>query len=409
MYILAALVSYTPDTLRENLLTTLEVRSAGKRRALDLYMKRGKAWETPVIENPHGTNYFDMGLVNADYLANATTIVLKKDLATPMLVRVNQKIHFPATGETIFTSSTASDITETSTLITLDNVIRGIDGTAASDGTANDKVIVGSETLSENSQHNGSDHFTSIRQTYFTQIFKRNLEISGTTQAIEKMIANGDARFNDLVRRALDHLENVKLYQALFRGVHGASTTKKNTITGAAEDRNMCGVIDAIKRFNGITLDVAGALSTPVMDAQLAKVVNLDGPIEKELSEGGNPSGFGPSPYIGFVNATCKNRVNALEPNRVRREQKDIYLSNYIGTYAGPLPVDFVVVPPFCLFDDEMVIVRKDQYDLAPLNGRDFAVEQLGKTGDGGKWHVVGEMGGVLHYPETAIYLHGIT
>lgn len=401
------LVSYTPDTLRENLLNTLHVRTPRRNLALQMFLTNSQAWATPVIQVPYGKNYFDIGTANAAYNNTVTTIVIAKDPKTPILPKINQEIYVPSTGEIILTSGSSADITETSTTITLVNITRGARSTTAAAIAISATLVAGPDIVKENAEFSttDSDSFTSIRQVYFTQIFQAPLNMSGTAIAIGNNVANKDVDEAEQTQRILDHLENVKLLQACLRGVHGASSTLLNATTQAADDSRMSGIIPTITRLGSANniIDAGGNMTMGLFDDILRQVNDLE-LADPTISQGQNPVGS-EAQFVCLLNGFTKNKANILDASSRRRDQNETKIIRFVETYVGPLAIDFVVVPNYALFDGEMVVIKKGQYQCAPLQGLAFKKEELAKTTRGKRWGIHGQYGGVLMYPDCAFYV----
>ncbi len=267
----------------------------------------------------------------------------------------------------IFTVETTGEYVEI-TAINGDSIsfARAFGGTVAATITVGDTLFFIGDAALE-----GADVVTDIsrprvRVTNFVQIFKKDLIVSGTVQAVRQL----GGITNEMDHQRAQRLKEIvrDLEKTVIRG-----KTSGNSIGSATARRSMRGVLDYITT-NITTLGSAGALTTDLLTTAIkdpwdAGATDLDLIVADSLFK----------QQIDSFNATRVDVVNLDERfhNRV-----SIFQSTY-GNHA--------VMLNRWMPANSLMIVSTDRIKVVPLAGRSFQFRQVSRTGDAEKAMIVGE------------------
>ena len=400
----SVLVSYESDLTKENLVDIRTLRSEKRKGLLEMCQDNGSAWRTDYVQVPNKAAYFGLTTVNTTFNSSTTTIVLDNLAVFPVLIKPSHRI-LNGAGELILVGSATTDVVYAASTITLTNCTRGAYSSTAVGATAADQVEILSAAWTENSSFVSSDHTESTRQVFFTQIYKYELEISGTADAMSSETINGDANIQTQIQEGLDHLDQ-QLQGDLIQMIH-SGTGSTNSTTGIYANRNLRGLKSWIASYSGYTLSVGGALTTTILDNVQEQLLKRGAADDVAVAAGGFQGGS--APFVLLCNGTVKKSLNSLNASRVRVDQNERRIVNNSQQYVGAFGMDIMVVPDNVCRSSEAYIFRKDQIVCAPLQKRAFKVEPLAKTKDGMQYHIIGEYGVWVKNPETCARLYSIS
>lgn len=225
-----------------------------------------------------------------------------------------------------------------------------------------------------------------------------------TAEAIENMIANGDANFLEQQNRILKQLEDDILVQA-FRGVHGSSSS--NAESGYKEGREMDGIINAYTRSGQSIINLGAALDLKTLGTYLSDIDDAKLPLQKVPAYAGSTD----AEFVIFANGRTRNSLdNSLDTSNIRRQQETKRIVRGVtGIEVAGINVDLVKVPPSCLANGWIVIMHKAQYDLRFLQNSTPRIQKVEVQHRGKKFGISAEAGGRLRFPDTIKVVKGIT
>jgi hypothetical protein len=216
------------------------------------------------------------------------------------------------------------------------------------------------------------------RDSNYTQIFARLVEISYTAMNTKQIDAEGDVedQVENKIKEMLQELERTSLY-----GIA--------SIDGTGKNRRMGGIIPVIPagmKFTGSS----NAVTVDLLDKAIFELLEL-----------------GAKPNAIYASNSQKKMLNKLQQDRFKQAQgQDTEkLKNVLGTYeceAGSLPV--VRCPS--LFPGHILIASTDNLSVMPLQGSGFQMEALAKVGLLERAQAWGEFTMERRIPESHALLH---
>lgn len=259
------------------------------------------------------------------------------------------------TGEYLQLSATAAN---TLTLT------RGFGGTTAATIAAGDSLFVISDAALEGADVTVDTSRPRTRKNNYCQIFKKDVIVSGTVQAVN-MLGNISDEFDyqrtKKVREAIRDLEKAAIQSKL----------SGNTLGSASAYRTMRGIWDSISTNNTST----GTLTPDI----------LDNVIEDAWEQGATDLD------VIVVDQVWKRTIDNFNETRVRVMQDDANLYRrrvtfYEGTYGSQRVVLSRWMP-----STSLMVLSSQRVKVVPLRGRSFNFQRVAKTGDSEKGMVLGE------------------
>lgn len=263
-------------------------------------------------------------------------------------------------------------------------VERNLNGSGVSSLAANGTLfVIGTSTLE------GEDTIGDVtrpRSEFFnlTQIFKKPVTFSGTRRAVTTVPSLGDEFDLEVANRTIELLKDYE--KTLVRGV------MSNTIGSDTVYRTMGGLRHFITEVNStvtagsMTVDPLTYLNAAFYQAWNRGARDIDlvlcGPLAKqELSN------------------TNVSKLTVLQAeDGIRRS---------ISTVETDYGIARVLMSPY-LSDREVIGISTSRVIPMPLQGRSFQKEDLAKTGDSTKAHVIGEYTAEIHGPNQMFRYRGI-
>jgi hypothetical protein len=201
----------------------------------------------------------------------------------------------------------------------------------------------------------------------FTQIFKKPVTISGTDRAVITAPDIGDEFDHQATLRAVELLRDLE--KAVFRSVQSGSTIGSAT---------------AYRTFDGLRQWLTTINSTITASSFSANPLDLN---------------------VLVCGAGWKRVLSGTNAAKLQIPQQDrgiIRKLDYIETDFGLLQM---VLTPW-LGDNHMMGVATRRIKVNNLRGRSFFKEDLAKTGDSWKGHVLGEYTLEVHHPHLMFQAH---
>lgn len=257
-------------------------------------------------------------------------------------------------------------------------VARGYAGTTAAAINLDAKVELQFAEGIEGAKAREARYKARKRASNLTQIFDDTIDISGSAAAASN--------------QGIDDLYE---YEKQKKQIELALKLEKALINGKKYEngtvRQMAGIRDFITTN---VVNVAGAISLPVITDQLQKIYEA----------GGMETG---SDYVIMVGAKQKRAISAFGDAAIdvaRDDQKRGTVANILVTDFGEFPV----VLNNNIAPDEAFIVDLNRIEVKALRGRDFKHEYLGKVGDSVQGTIVGEFTLELHQEKAHARLKGL-
>jgi hypothetical protein len=251
------------------------------------------------------------------------------------------------------------------------NVTRATKGTTAATHAANAQILIVDAHRVEGFDAGRDDSQKSVRKGNYTQIFERQLIMTGTSQSVK---AVGDEM--KINKQALDLTKEIvkELQMSLIHGLKFATDTNNPT------DRTLGGFRYWATQGGGNNTTAGGnAIDTTL----------IDDVIEAYLNKGGDPSNLSMACSI-----KQQRKLNDLKLARIiggGMTQKETSLNQFVESYdfGGRAHVDVMYLTD--LRDDEIYFFDKSRIKVMPLAGRTWERTPLAKTGDNVKEMIVGE------------------
>jgi len=236
--------------------------------------------------------------------------------------------------------------------------------TAGKNYEVGEEIFFINDNIAEGADLQGANYKAGVNYDNNTQIFREEISISGTAEAIQVPSGGGVDAYSLEQTRKMDTVLG-KIEKALVSG-------KKFE---AGEKRGM----DGAKRFleKGQVVDAAGAeISLEIIGNVLRKIFNVGG----DLS-GGN--------YALYVPGVQQMKISKLLKDYIQATPAENTLgavAKYVATDFGTLPI----IPSNNLSSGEIMILNHDDMKIKELRG--LTHQYMGKTGDNSKGLIVTEL-----------------
>lgn len=246
-------------------------------------------------------------------------------------------------------------------------ITRAFGGTTAATVAQTTWYIISDAAL-EGADVSGDISVPRVRKTNYCQIFKKDIIVSGTMQAVNN----------------LGGIDNEYEHQKAARMKEAIRDLEKAVINGLVSG-NTIGSGTAYRTFKGIWSHVTTNVRTDL--ATITSIEQIEDVIQLAWSRGAQDLD------LIIVDAQKKRQFGALQGARLTVEQgssatdvlhKDI---SFIETSFGRLAVLRSRWMPV----NSMLVVSSGRIKVVPLKGRSFVHEEVSKTGDSKKGMVLGE------------------
>ena len=242
-------------------------------------------------------------------------------------------------------------------------VTRAFGGTSAATILAGDEVFVISDAALEGADVSVDTSRPRTRQNNYTQIFKKDVIVSGTVQAVN-MLGNISDEFDyqrsKKVREAIRDLEKATI-QGKLSG---------NSLGSSSAYRTMRGIWDFITTNSTSTATLSpDVLDTVIQGAWDQGATDLD---------------------VIVCDASWKRVIDAFNETRVEVTQESEFYKRRISLYEGTFGTHRVVLSRW-MPATSLMVLSSERCHVVPLQGRSFTFEQVSRTGDSEKGMVLGE------------------
>lgn len=308
-------------------------------------------------------------IVSSDTAGSVVTTVTVAALdgtAVTAFLQVGAILSSNATGEYLQISAITGNI------LTL---TRGFGGTLAATIDAGANLFVISDAALEGADVTGDISRPRGRQTNFTQIFKKDIIISGTVEAQEHLggVTNEmDYQRTQRLRESLRDLE-----KAMIRG-----KTSLNTIGSTTAFRTMDGVLARLVT-NVTTLGSVGALTSS----------RLDDIIEGAWDQGGTDLD------LIVADSKFKKQIGTFNATRIDVVNRDGRHFNNVNVFEGTFGEHEVILGRW-MPKNSLMVISTQRVNVPPLRGRSYRFVPVSRTGDAEKGMIIGEYTVEVHNEE---------
>lgn len=234
---------------------------------------------------------------------------------------------------------------------------------------------------------------TRTKRRNFTQVFERAIEITQTRKGMD-MEAIVDELQYQIKQRTLEIKREldiaVILSQAYWDGTYK---------TGTTEIRTMQGIINFIRDYDNdatnedtMVTNTNGALTLADVNGLCYKIWDAGG-----LDESSDP--------IIVVGAKQQRVIASFEKELRRVEQGERQVGYYRDVFLSDMGKEFPVVLDRWFPPDKLLILDRSRVSLRALQGDDWHMEKMAKTGRSEKWQLSGQYTIEVRNPEAA---HGL-
>ena len=198
-----------------------------------------------------------------------------------------------------------------------------------------------------------------------TQIFREDIRMTGTRQAIE-MYAVGNELRKQIGLRTQEYKRQVE--RSLILGYKHAGD--------AAETQMMGGIYDFLRGQSGSHIDTTTTTLTETKINDVAQAI---------FDKGGEPNTLLLGPKQARV-------IPTLERARVRVTQDSRVAGFYVTKYMTDLGVEMSILISRWVPKEFTFVLDGAKIKLMPLRGRKFNLSKLGKKGDYVEWELISEI-----------------
>jgi hypothetical protein len=198
-----------------------------------------------------------------------------------------------------------------------------------------------------------------------TQIFREDIRMTGTRQAIEMYGVPNELR-KQIGLRTQEYKRQVE--RTLILGYKHAGTT--------AETQMMGGIYDFLRTQSGSHIDITTTTLTETKINDVAQAI---------FDKGGEPNTLLLGPKQARV-------IPTLERARVRVTQDSRVAGFYVTKYMTDLGVEMSILISRWVPKDFAFILDANKIKLMPMRGRKFNLEKLGKVGDYVEYELISEI-----------------
>lgn len=249
-----------------------------------------------------------------------------------------------------------------------DNILvtRAFGGTLAASYGASANLYLISDAALEGADVSTDTSRPRSRKTNYTQIFKKDIIVSGTVQAVQHLggVSNEyeyqkDKRLKEILR---------DLEKATIQG-----KLSGNSIGTASVYRTMKGIWDFITTNVG-TLSTATSLTPTALDS----IVGM------AWDRGGTDNN------LIVADANFKKVIDTFNNSRVRTVNEEDKYRQSITEYESTFGIQRVILGRW-MPTNSLMVISTNRIRVLPLNGRSFAHTEVARTGDAQKGMILGE------------------
>jgi hypothetical protein len=230
----------------------------------------------------------------------------------------------------------------------------------------------------EGQEHSGQHtRRLGVRRANTVGLFNIPVAASGTQMAID---IYGNDSYDAAVGKGL-----VDLLHQLEKEVLRGKLNSANSLASATTTRTMRGIRDQLSTINSTVTAASFAANPHLYIGNLWQAI---------FDQGGSPD----TETWGIVaGATFFRNISDLNDTKVQDSNSKEEFKRVIRQYTGPLGSATVMLSRV-LPATELLLVPRERVKVAPLQSRSFFYEDLAKTGDNQKGHLVGEYTVEVHH-----------
>lgn len=252
---------------------------------------------------------------------------------------------------------------------------RAFGGTTAATITAGDTLFFIGDAALEGADVVSDISRPRVRVTNFVQIFKKDIIVSGTVQAVRQL----GGITNEMDHQRAQRLKEIvrDLEKTVIRG-----KTSGNSIGSATARRSMRGVLDYIQTnvttFSAVSSLGPDELTNIIRDPWEAGASDLD---------------------LIVCDAAMKQQIDSFNTTRVEVMNLDERFHNRVSVFQSTYGNHAVMLNRW-MPANSLMVVSTDRIKVVPLTGRSFQFRQVSRTGDADKAMIVGEYTVEVHNEE---------
>lgn len=242
-------------------------------------------------------------------------------------------------------------------------ITRGFGGSSAATITAGDKFFLVSEAALEGADVSQDISQPRVRKTNYLQIFKKDIIVSGTMQAVNQLGGIDNEYEHQRMQRITESIRDLE--KAVIVG-----KSSGNTLGSASAYRTMKGLWDHI---------TTNSTSTGTMTADVLDTI-LQGPWT---------AGAGDVDLV-IVDPAWKRIIDSWNSTRVQVSNTDTNFRNVVSRYTSTFGEVDVVLGRW-MPANSLMAISTQRVHVVPLTGRSFQHIPVARTGDSMKGMVIGE------------------
>lgn len=242
-------------------------------------------------------------------------------------------------------------------------VTRGFGGTTAATIVAGGQLFVVSDAALEGADVVGDISRPRTRVTNFTQIFKKDIIVSGTVQNVTQL---GN------VTDEMDHQRTMRLRESL-RDLEKATIRGKaslNSLGSSTAYRTMKGLLDFVS-----TNATSVATISPETVNDIIKLAWDGGATDLDLI---------------VCDSNTKRKIDSFNQTRVDVANRDTRYHNLVSFFESTYGTQEVILSRW-MPADTFVVLSTQRVHVVPLQGRSFQFVPVSRTGDAEKGMTLGE------------------
>lgn len=243
---------------------------------------------------------------------------------------------------------------------------RGFGGTSAATITEGDNLFIISDAALEGADVSGDISRPRARKTNFLQIFKKDIIISGTVQAVQQLGGISDEMDYQRTQRLRESLRDLE--KAVIRG-----KTSLNTLGSSSAFRTMDGILARITTNVGTFTAVASMGPSELNDL-----------IQLAWDQGGTDLD------LIVADAGMKKQIDSFNSTRIDVMNRDTRFMNQVSVFEGTFGEHEVLLGRW-MPANSLMVVSTQRVHVVPMRGRSFRFVPVSRTGDAEKGMVLGE------------------
>jgi hypothetical protein len=205
-----------------------------------------------------------------------------------------------------------------------------------------------------------------------TQIFREDVRMTGTRQAIEMYGVPNELR-KQIGLRTKEYKRQVE--RSMILGFKETGVVAAGA-AGATETQMMGGIYDFLRTQSGSHIDNTTTTLTETKINDVAQAVY----------------DFGGEPNTLLLGPKQARVIPTLERARVRVEQDSKIAGFYVNKYMTDLGVEMSILISRWVPKKFAFVLDANKIKMMPLRGRKFNLEKIGKKGDYVEWELISEI-----------------